>query len=182
MTTIITRLYSTHEQAEEAVKVAAAKKFPKVSMQIVSGTSDVTAAHAHLSALGVYPGAASTYANKVAGGNAVLVMQASFGKAYKAAAAVEDTGAIHADVKHTEVYAGAMESPKPEPTRHLPELLNVTMLTGEKLPYSGESWFPFHSIFRFPLLSSKESRASLLTSKLFSKMFGMPMLVKYRES
>jgi len=182
MTTIITRLYATNEQAEEAVKTAAAKKFPKVSMKIVSGANDPAESTAELKALGVYPGAAAVYADKVAGGHAVLVMQASFGKAYKAAAAVENTGAIHADVKHTEVYAGAMTSPTPESTRHLPELLNVTMLTGEKLPYSGQTWLPFHSFFRIPLLSKKVARAGLLTNTLFSKMVGMPLTIKYRES
>lgn len=181
MTTIITRLYSSAADAESAVSAATAKKFPKSSMAIVSGTTDAAVAKAQLSALGVYPGAAATYANSVAGGNAVLVIQASFGKAYKASAAVEDTGAIDTDVKHTEVYAGALTSPEPESTRHLPELLNVTMFTGEKLPRNGQTWLPFHSLFRLPLLSSRAARAGL-TSTLFSKMVGMPMLIKYRES
>lgn len=180
MTTIITRLYSSSEQADAAVDTLADKKFSRGAVNIVSGISDANAAKKQISALGVYPNAAATYADKVAGGNALLVVNVGFGMAYKAKSALADTGAIDGGVKHTEVHASEPESTGQGQTRHLPELLNMTVFTGESLPHSGETWLPFHSIFRFPLLSSKEGRASLITGKLFTQF--MPMIIKYRES
>lgn len=151
-------------------------------MSIVSGETDPTAARQKITDAGVYPAAAATYASKVATGNALLILEAGFGKVFKAKSVLENTGAIDAGVKHTEVYTGGVTSADSQPTRHLPELLNVTVFTGETLPKSGQTWLPFHSVFRFPLLSSREPRAKLYTGKLFSQMLGMPMLIKYRES
>lgn len=182
MTTIITRLYSSHDQAEAAANLLASNKLPRSLMSIVSGSTDAGAAKDQISALGVYPNAAQTYASKVAGGNALLVVHAGFGKAYKVTGVLAETDTIDAGVKYTEVMASDMSSRREEKQRHLPELLNITVATGEQLPYPGQTWLPFHSLFRFPLLSGKGGRSNLLDNKLFSKMFGMPMLIKYRES
>lgn len=182
MTTIITRLYSTHDQAEAAANMLASSKLPRSLISIISGSSDAVAANGEISALGVYPNAAAIYASKVVGGNALLVVHAGFGKAYKVTGILAETDTIDAGVKYTEVMASDMSSRREEKQRHLPELLNITVMTGEQLPYPGQSWLPFHSLFRFPLLSKSGGRAGVFKSKLFSKMFGMPMLIKYRES
>lgn len=182
MTTIITRLYSSQEQAEAAANKLSASKIARSSVSIVSGSSDAGTAKKEISDLGVYPNAADIYSSKVAGGNALLVVHAGFGMTYKVTGALADTNALHADVKHTEVMVSDMSTRREEKPRHLPELLNITILTGEKLPHAGQTWLPFHSLFRFPLLSEKGGRSNLLDNKLFSKMFGMPMLIKYRES
>lgn len=182
MTTLITRLYSSVDQAEAAASALAVKKFPSAMMSIVSGESDSSAARQKIVDAGVYPAAAATYATKVAAGNALLILEAGFGKVYKAKDILAGTGAIDAGVKHTEVYTGGVTSHDPQPTRHLPELLNITVFTGEELPKSGQTWLPFHSLFRFPLLSSKGPRSGLSTGKLFSQMIGMPMIIKYRET
>lgn len=182
MTTIITRLYSSHDHAEAAASKLAANKIARGLISVVSGSSDAGAAKSEISGLGVYPNAAETYAAKVAGGNALLVVHAGFGMTYKVTSTLADTDALHTDVKHTEVMVSDMSTRREEKTRHLPELLNITVATGEQLPYPGQTWLPFHSLFRLPLISSKGGRANLLDNKLFSKMFGMPMLVKYRES
>lgn len=182
MTTIITRLYSSHDDALKASEAVHAAKISRSTMEIVSGTSDMAAAKSEIAELDVYPSAAETYASKVASGHALLVVHAGFREVYRTKNALKDTGAIDAGVKYTELFVSDTTSPREQMPRHLPELVGFTVFTGDHLPHPGQTWLPFHSFFRFPLLSKRESRAKLVTGKLFSKMFGMPMTIKYRES
>ena len=182
MTTIITRLYSSHDDALKASEAVKAAKISRSTMEIVSGTSDMAAAKSEIAALGVYPSAASTYATKVASGHALLVVHAGFREVYRTKNALKASGAIDAGVAHTELFVSDATKPREAPTRYLPELFNFTVFTGDHRPYQGKTWLPFHQFFRFPLLSKREPRGGVLTNKLFSKMFGMPMIIKYRES
>lgn len=182
MTTIITRLYSSHDDALKASEAIYAAKISRSTMEIVSGTTDMAAAKSEIAALGVYPSAATTYAGKVASGHALLVVHAGFREVYRTKNALKDTGAIDVGVAHPELFVSDITKPRETMPRHLPELVGFTVFTGDQLPHAGETWLPFHAFFRFPLLSKREPRSGVLTNKLFSKMFGMPMIIKYRES
>jgi hypothetical protein len=182
MTTIITRLYSSHDDALKASEAVYAAKISRSTMEIVSGTADTAAAKSQIAALGVYPSAAATYASRVASGHALLVIHAGFREVYRTKNALSGTGDIDAGVAHTELFVSDPTKPREAPTRYLPEPFNFTVFTGDHLPYQGQTWLPFHKFFRFPLLSKREPRAGVLTNKLFSKMFGLPMTIKYRES
>jgi hypothetical protein len=177
MTTIVTRLYAKSEQAEAAAAALHARGFAKQAVGVVSG-GKADAAFAAIRAQGVYATGAKAYAERVAGGAALVVCRAPLGKSFIARDVMEDFGPIAADVAHTEVYM-----PAPEPiskwsrTKALPVLFNgptLVLSDGIFPPAVIRNHRPFNSV-----LTSYSPKAGL-SSGTFSEKMGLPLLAGRR--
>jgi hypothetical protein len=187
MTTIITRLYATPEKAAEVAAALHAGRFGK---QLVSVITDDAAGgvRAAIGKVGVYAAAADIYAKHVAGGEALVVVQAPYGRAVQAVNLLDTFEAVPTAVRHTEAYVESKETPKTSlSSKNLPVLLNSDVLV------MSDGMFPravfrknafFSSLFGLPLLSGSNGPMSSLietNTTPFSSMFGLPTLTRSQE-
>lgn len=186
MTTIITRLYGDKRKASRVVSALKSENYLDRDIDVITGKDDPddpehAALRAEMKKAGVYANAAATYAEKVAEGNALLVLRAPFGRAKGALPIIDAHNSIDAGVKYTEVYAGARESVKVKRDQYLPILLNdQTMMSGDVLPGLVKTSTPFSSAFGIPVLMESKGKAKLLTDNPtpFSSLFGMTLLTR----
>lgn len=189
MTTIITRLYASTEKGAAAVSALKAKKFKDSDFDCITGGEGAAAA---LAAAGVYEAGAQTYAEKLKGGGAVVVVRAAFGNAVLAKRILDASGPEASPVKYDEVYAGSQDRPNQTKERYLPELLpDGTLVLSDMLfpravikgdwhmfggslssrvPTGGLSDWSFSRMLGLPLLSSREPKVSLITSPPYSSL------------
>ncbi|MCR9123036.1 MAG: hypothetical protein NXH91_12265 [Phyllobacteriaceae bacterium] len=183
MSTIITRLYSSADKAKIVAARLKAEEYLDRDVDVIAKgrKGSLKTLKADISAAGVYPNAAATYAERVADGDVLVVVRAPIGQAIKAKAVVDEVGSIDAGVKYTEVYKGTgTSSARLARQRHLPPLLpnEAKIMTNDGLIRSGT---PFSSLFGIPLLSSgRTGKARLITKRTtpFSSFFGMSLLAR----
>ncbi len=101
MTTIITRLYSDEQTARNASAFLAKNGFVDRDRDVISGGEGGVVA---LRSAGVPADVAAAYAETLAGGTAVLVVRAGFGRAGKARALVAETETIDAGLPKQDFY------------------------------------------------------------------------------
>lgn len=187
MTTIITRLYATPDKAAEVVSALHASRFGKKLVSVITADAAGGVREA-IGKAGVYAAAADIYAKHVAGGEALVVLQAPYGRAVQALNLLENFEAVPTAVRHTEAYVESRETPKVSlSSKNLPVLLNSDVLV------MSDGMFPravfrknafFSSLFGIPLLSGSNGPMSNLiqtNTTPFSSMFGLPTLTRSQE-
>lgn len=183
MSTIITRLYASADTAKSVASRLKEEDYRVSDVDVIAKgrKGSLKTLKADISAAGVYPNAAATYAERVADGDVLLVVRAPIGQAIKARAIVDEADSIDAGVKYTEVYRGTgTSSARLGRQRHLPPLLpnETKILTNDGLIKSGT---PFSSLFGIPLLTSGPTgKARLMTKRStpFSSFFGLGLLAR----
>lgn len=183
MSTIITRLYASDKDARTVVARLKEEGYRAPEIDIIGkdGDGDPDTLKQTIRRAGVYPNAAAIYAERVAGGDVLLVLRARVGQALKGTAIVDEVASIDAGVKYRDVYAGTRGTPaRTDRGSYLPNLLpnNQKMLTRDGLIGSGT---PFSSLFGIPLLTrGRTGRARLITKRTtpFSSFFGLSLLAR----
>ncbi|MBO6756093.1 MAG: hypothetical protein JJ902_07180 [Roseibium sp.] len=185
MTTIITRLYNDKRKASRVVSALKSEDYLERDIDVVTGKDDPddtdhSAIRGELRKAGVYPNAATIYAQKVAEGHALLVVRAPFGRSLRAIEITDSFQPIRTEVKHTEVFVGTRDKPRVYNDKYLPVLLDDTIMTGRTTPGLIGSGTPLSSLFGFPLLTDGKNRTRLLTKNPFplSSLFGLTLLTK----
>lgn len=180
MTTIITRLYPDRKHADIVAAALKADGIRHENIDVISKSpAKMSALNTQIRSAGVYQSAAVTYAGRVAGGEALLVVRAPVGQGLKATEIVNRYESIDAGVKHPDYYRGTTgNSTTVYRTSGTANLLdsNTTILTGRGIIKDST---PFSSMFGMPLLTSgKTGRARLITKKTtwFSSMLGLGLL------
>ncbi|MBO6639249.1 MAG: hypothetical protein JJ920_16310 [Roseitalea sp.] len=183
MSTIITRLYASKDAAKSVASRLKQEEYRAGDVDVITkgGKGGLKTLKADISAAGVYPNAAATYAERVADGDVLLVVRAPIGQAVKARAIVDEVASIDAGVKYTEVYKGTgTSSARLARQRHLPPLLpnEAKIMTDDGLISSGT---PFSSLFGIPLLTGgRTGKARLMTRRTtpFSSLLGLGLLAR----
>jgi hypothetical protein len=180
MTTIVTRLYATAEKADAAAASLRKAGFTSLPLGVVKPGGKGDAGLAAIRALGVYEAAAKTYADRVKGGDSLVVVHAPFGKSYRAMEFMDAHEPINANVRYTEVYVPAKDPPNwTEKQRYLPILSNSDTLVlsdGLMPPAVIRNHRPMNSV-----ISNNKPKARLI-SGTFSDKFGIPLLTEWRAS
>lgn len=107
MTTLITRLYSSHERASAAASALAANKYPAKHYDVIAAPAgkkgaakaDLAAVQAALADAGVIPKSAAAYAGRIVDGNALLVVRAPVGASFATKKLLEGFESIDAGVR-----------------------------------------------------------------------------------
>ena len=185
MTTIITRLYATADEAKTVVGALRKEGFAKGDITVLSGDGGTGSADLMPAILekGVYKAAAAIYADRVSQGASLLILRAPFGSATTAQALLEDTDAIDAGVKHPDSYEEAMPTRKVEWGKNLPVLLSSDVLTFSDglFPRAVLKNWSFSSLFGLPYLTDwLPTGGSLIDGSTtpFSSRLGLPLLTE----
>jgi hypothetical protein len=177
MTTIVTRLYASAERAGLAAQALRKAGFDKKHVGTV--TSDAADVLAAIRGEGTPGSAAAVYAERVKAGAALVVVRAPFAQSVRAQNILEDFDPIPAAVARTETYIGSAP-PKPRTSaRHLPILLSSDVMVlsdGIFPPAVIRNHRPMNSVM------TGHSPKAGLSSGTFSEKFGMPLLIRKRES
>ena len=182
MTTVITRLYADAATAERIAEQLRWQGFPSSALRVISGKGTHTrTAKERLLDVHVPDGAADTYAKKVEGGNAVLVVLATYrplGAARIAREALANSATIPSGVKDEETYV--KETPKTEAPKILKEhplFLTMKRHPGDYRPGT------VSSEIGIPLLSPRRPKSDSVMSggRYMSKSFWPMPLVSSRK-
>lgn len=185
MTTIISRLYATHESANgalDALKATGAR--PKDYDLIAAGTAGEADLAKAIRRAGVLPKAAETYAAKIREGAALLVVRAPIGRSVPAIRIMDAAGPIASGVKTEEMLANA--APRDSRTlweKNLPNLITGTMVFsgGWLKPLTSRDRLMFQTMTGLKPLWNRPSTAKLVTDRpLFTQRFGLPLLTSRR--
>lgn len=184
MTTVITRLYADETKALAVAKRLRWEGFPRSAVQVVTtrtGEDQGTLA-ARMERVLVPAEAAPVYAGRVAGGNALLIVRATYkplGAARIAREALERTGAIDVGDVPDDVYVK-------DPPDHAPSIMkdHPRFFT---LPFEDDDDFragPVTPAFGFRLLSPpRERRSAISGGRYMSRFFWpMPLLTRNRRA
>lgn len=191
MTTLITRLYSSHERASAAASALAANKYPAKHYDVIAAPAgkkgaakaDLAAVQAALADAGVIPKSAAAYAGRIVDGNALLVVRAPVGASFATKKLLEGFESIDAGVRDEVHIPAEVARPvrvrRPSATSLLPR--DAMIMSGKSfMPALTKSSTPFSSMLSLPLLSGKGPRAKLSSFSL-SSMLGLPLLSKDRR-
>lgn len=185
MTTIITRLYATADEAKTVVGALRTEGFAKGDIEVLSNSAGTGSADLLPVILekGVYKAAATIYAERVSHGASLLILRAPFGSATAARTVLEDFDSIDAGVKHPDAYQEAMPTRKVEWGKNLPVLLNSDVLTLSDglFPRAVLKNWSLSSLFGLPYLTSwMPTGGSLIEGSTtpFSTRLGLPLLTK----
>lgn len=181
MTTILTRLYASADEASAAADTLLENGFVSRDIDLISGGEGHTAESlaGNLAQAGVFTSVAGDYATRVAGGESALVVRAPFGMAKRGATLLGKHNSLDAGIKHANAYVGDL-SKQDEPFKWpLPELLNVTFMTGDDPPFKGRSW-TMSGMLGLPFFANRGSGTKLISEKRFSESMGMKMLWDHR--
>ncbi len=175
MTTIVTRLYANPDQAAAAAAALKSEDFLDRHVHVIAGDD----ALGQIQAAGVHQSAALIYAERLKQGAAIVVTHAQFGMALKAAKILNRHGPINSGVKSQDVYIGSVDNRPMYPNKYLPVLLdNTTIFSGLLVPPLTSRNRLFSAMFGLPMLSSKRGPRASLSSMRFSSMLGMPLLTR----
>jgi hypothetical protein len=187
MTTLITRLYRTREEAEAARTALRADGCPGSRISLVSRSPgpDATPAPHDLAAIqqaGVYPSAAKLYAPHVEEGAALLVVRAPFGAAVRTHEILDDFPDLDVGVPRVDAY---IES---QPSVRRSKDGSATLLDSDLLFLSGDLMPPallkdgwtFSHYLGIPLLTDwMPTGGALFAGKsTISSYLGLPLLTK----
>jgi len=181
MPTVITRLYPTESAAMRVVSALQEIDLGDRATDVVTAPADELAPadpadiQRRLRATGVYAKAAEIYAQKIAGGSALLVARAPFGRAVDALAVVDRFDSLDAGVAYREVYDRQLSAPanvlRMSNRRRI--LAKNKTITGVSL--SGGKNKPV--LAAFPLIARRRAgKKSVGSSKPVTARFGFPML------
>lgn len=186
MTTILTRLYTSADEASAAAGSLLENGFAARDVDIVnppvlredSTSADTGSISDSIMAAGAFKSVASACAARVAGGDSAVIVRATFGMAKKGSKLLDDHNPIDAALRHPNAYIGDMTKPDEPFKWALPELLSITFLTGEDPPFKGRSW-TVSGMIGLPFFTNRGSGTKLI-SKRFSESMGMKMLWDHR--
>jgi hypothetical protein len=188
MTTIITRLFASHDAGKAAIEALYAKGLRRDGgADIVGPMDDRNAAVSAIAKTGVPMKAASAYAPHLTGSTVLVVVRAPFGTSLEVKDTLDGHHPVASGLKTEEFYLGSVDRRSMAPNRHLPTLLNsdTLVMSGRLLPTLVRSSTPFSSLFGMPTISrSSKTSGSLVTGSTtpFSSALGLPMLSKGRRS
>lgn len=184
MTTTITRLYASQADAEAAVKTLKDEMHQDRDISMIAGTppsedaESTASADSYIGAIksaGVYDAAAKIYADHVAGGKALVVYRAPFGRARSAGVLMDSCNPVETDVKYTAVYdrgrdIGTVRSPSGQ----VNVLRDTLILSSGRKKKSNPT--PFSSALRLPVLSTYKKKSSSL--KAHKPILGMKTVIR----
>lgn len=175
MTTIVTRLFASPDQAAAAAAALKSEDFLDRHVHVIAGDDALAA----ILDAGVHRSAALIYADRLKQGAGLVVTQAQFGMALKAAKILKQHGPIASGVKSQDVYVGSVDNRPMYPNRYLPILLdNTTVFSGLLLPALTSRNRLFSRMVGLPMLSNKRAPRASLSSMRFSSMLGLPLLTR----
>jgi hypothetical protein len=175
MTTILSRLYADREQADSVAADLKAEGYGARDMDVIAASEGAShdAVRQDISKAGVAATAAGIYAGRVAGGNALVVVRAPFGKAQKAGNIMDAHGPMDAGVKTENAYDPGQD----------PQMYNMRGGAPVELLPAGTFFMGFSDdgplmrsgpVLPGPHVSSKPSGTKLMSGTLFTSF--MPML------
>lgn len=182
MTTIITRLYASGDQAAAAATALRDSEFDDANISVFGAGPDQAGA---VMAAGVHQSASDIYAHHLGEGAGLVVVRAPYGSAVTAMRILNRFDPVKTAVKVTERYLG---TPDPRAKEILPQ---AKKRMGTDILVCSDGLFPpavirgttfFSAWLGFPLLSMRGARASLVSGSTtpFSSALGLPMLSKGR--
>jgi hypothetical protein len=182
MTTIITRLYASGDQAAAAANALRESEFDNDNINVFSAGADQAAA---IRAAGVHDSASEIYASHLRDGAGLVVVRAPFGSAVTASRILSRFHPVKTAVKTTDRYLG---TPDPRRREILPQ---PKKRMGTAILVCSDGLFPpavirgssfFSEWLGLPLLSARTGKAKLVSgnSTPFSSTLGLPVLSKGR--
>lgn len=183
MTTIITRLYRTPDEAEAARDALGAEGCPSGAVSLLASSPDAGGSDlAAIRRAGVYESAAIVYAGHVAEGAALLVVRAPFGTAFRTLEILEDFPDVDVGISHPDAYVESQASGRHSKNGEAALLNSDLLLLSEDLmpPALLKNGWTFSHLFGLPLLTNwMPTGGSLVTGRTtISSYLGLPLLTK----
>jgi hypothetical protein len=183
MTTLITRLYRTLDEAEAARKALRSDGCPSSAISLLSKEASHSGHDlAAIQEAGVYPSAAALYAPHVEEGASLLVVRAPFGAAVRTHEILDDFPALDVGVSPVDAYVESHPSPRRSKDASATLLDSDLLFLSEDLmpPALLKDGWTFSHYLGLPLLTDwMPTRGALLSGRsTISSYFGLPLLTK----